>query len=74
MQTKKHSFIEANINTFVGLLTSLLLGYYILPYWGTEQSVGTALEITILYTAVSLLRNYIIRRIANELQIRNSKK
>ncbi|MFK5937714.1 MAG: hypothetical protein QM497_04865 [Sulfurimonas sp.] len=62
IQTKKQSFIEANINTFVGFLVSLVLAYYILPLWGFKQGIVASLEVTIIYTLVSIVRNYMIRR------------
>ena len=65
MQSKKHSFIEANLNTAVGFIISLLLAYFLLPYFGTEQNIMTSLEITGIYTFVSVARNYVIRRIFN---------
>lgn len=62
VQTKKQSFIEANINTFVGFSVSLALAYFILPLWGFKQGIIASLEITIIYTVVSIVRNYMIRR------------
>ena len=62
VQTKKQSFIEANINTFIGFLVSLALAYFILPLWGFERGIVASFEITFIYTVVSIARNYIIRR------------
>lgn len=62
VQTKKQSFIEANINTFVGFSVSLAIAYFILPLLGFKQGIIASLEITIIYTVVSIVRNYMIRR------------
>jgi len=65
MQSKKHSFIEANLNTATGFIISLLLAYFLLPYFGTKQDIMVSLEITGIYTLVSIARNYVVRRIFN---------
>lgn len=63
MQSKKESFIEANVNTFSGFALSLFVAYSILPNYGIEQSFETSLEITLIFTTLSIARNYVIRRI-----------
>lgn len=65
MQSKWQSFLEANANTFVGFGVSFVLTYTVLPLYGTEQSVVVSFEITLIYTAVSVARNYIVRRFFN---------
>ena len=62
MQTKWQSFIEANTNTFAGFIVSYILAYTVLPLYGIEQSHSVSLQITVIYTVASLLRNYTIRR------------
>ena len=66
MQTKKQSFIEANINTFIGFAVSWLLAYFLLPYYGVNQTILDSTQITLIYTFVSILRNYLVRRYFNE--------
>ena len=65
MQTRKQSFIEANINTFAGFLISLLIAYTVLPLYGMEQSFNYSLQITLIFTIASIARNYLIRRYFN---------
>ena len=65
MQTKKQSFIEANINTFAGFILSWAVAYTILPFYGMEQSIVDSVEITLIFTTVSIFRNYFIRRYFN---------
>ena len=69
MQSKKQSFIEANINTASGFVISLLLAYYVLPHFGLHKGIGTSLEVVSIFTITSLARNYIIRRIFNKKMI-----
>lgn len=62
-QSRIASFIEANINTFVGFGVSLLITYFIIPpLFGLTQSPEVALGITSIYTLVSVVRNYLVRR------------
>ena len=69
MQSKKQSFIEANINTASGFFISLLLAYCVLPYFGLNKSIATSLEVVSIFTITSLARNYIIRRIFNKKRV-----
>lgn len=67
MQSRTHSLIESWAQVGVGAVLSWLVTIYILPLWfpGYQMTPGTALEITLVYLAVSLARSYIIRRIGN---------
>lgn len=71
MQTRLESFIEANINTFIGFIISYILAYTVLPLYGVERSLWISFQITIIYTIVSIIRNYIIRRFFNKKQRKN---
>ena len=66
MQTKKQSFYESIINTASGFVISLLLAYYVLPYFGLHKSITTSLTVVTIFTITSLARNYIIRRLFNK--------
>ena len=70
MQSKKHSFIEANTNTFIGFGIGFLMAYTVLPLYGIEQSVRTSIEITSIYTIISIIRNYIVRRFFNKVTLK----
>ena len=67
-QSRKHSILEALLNTFIGLLTTLLAAPLI--YWicGITMSYASMTYSTILFTLVSVIRNYIIRRWFNHKQ------
>ena len=62
MQTKLESFLEANTSTAIGFIVSYILSYTVLPLYGVEQSAMVSLEITAIYTVVSSVRNYVMRR------------
>lgn len=67
MQSKLQSFLEANTNTFIGFGVSFVLAYTVLPFYGVEQSVMVSFEITLIYTVVSVVRNYVVRRFFNRI-------
>jgi membrane protein implicated in regulation of membrane protease activity len=66
MQSKQKSLIESIVNTFVGLLVTLLFSPFI--YWvcGVEISYIQMSYATVLFTILSILRNYFIRRFFNK--------
>ena len=66
MQSRIQSFIEANINTAIGFVVSMLLAYFVLPYFGLEKSVKTSLEVVLIFTFASIVRNYLVRRLFNK--------
>ncbi len=62
MQTKKHSFIESLANVVVGLVVSLLANYLIFPLFGLSISMTDNLCLGFIYTAISIVRSYCLRR------------
>jgi hypothetical protein len=67
MQSKKHSFIEASTNCFIGWLVAFLSQLVIFPIVDIHVDLYTNLEISVYFTLVSLLRSYCLRRIFNRL-------
>ena len=62
MQTKKQSLIESLTSTTIGIIIGILLNLTILPIFGYPVSVSDSLWISIIFTLVSIIRSYIIRR------------
>ena len=66
MQTKRASLVEQLCNIGSGFIIAMLLWAYIVtPYLGIEYHPGEAMNVTILFTFVSIVRSYIWRRIGN---------
>lgn len=65
-QTKQKSFIEAIINTGVGLIITLTFSP--LVYWivGAKVTASQMTAATAMFTVISIVRNYIIRRWFNK--------
>ncbi|WP_210707378.1 DUF7220 family protein [Maribacter dokdonensis] len=66
MQTKKQSFIESLSNTAIGFIVSYASTFLIFPLVGFESNGGKNLIITLYFTAVSILRGYVLRRYFNK--------
>jgi hypothetical protein len=64
-QSKRKSFIESLVNTFVGMIVTMLFSPVI--YWlcNVEISWPQMSYAMILFTVLSIARNYVIRRIFN---------
>ncbi len=61
-QSKKNSFIEACVNTVIGFVLTLLLSHPI--YWLCDVHIShvQVMGATLLFTIISILRGYIIKR------------
>ncbi len=67
MQSRIMSAIETATNIAVGLVISLLAQMVILPVYGIHISMSENVQITIFFTAVSIVRGYCLRRLFNSL-------
>lgn len=67
MQLKKHSFIEAWTNIFVGYGINLLANFALFPLFGWHITLKQNITIGIFYTFISLARAYCLRRIFNRI-------
>lgn len=68
MQTKKHSLIESITNVFSGLLISWLAWHLIIsPIFKIYPNNTDIVLISIIFTILSIIRSYFIRRVFNKL-------
>lgn len=67
-QTKLGSLTEAWGNVFIGYWINFAANLVILPLFGFSPSIRDNLLIGLLYTAVSVVRSYLIRRWFNGLR------
>ena len=67
MQSRCMSFVEAVSNIVVGYGLAVLTQIIVFPLFGLHASLGENLLIGCLFTAVSLVRSYALRRIFNAL-------
>jgi len=66
-QSKKKSLIESVVNTFVGFLVTLAVSPFVYKMCSVEMSYPKMTLVTLVFTLVSVLRNYVIRRVFNKL-------
>ena len=66
MQTRIGSFIEQLFNVGSGfIISSLLWEFVVKPGWNIHTSFAENLQVTCLFTVVSVIRGYVWRRIFN---------
>ena len=62
MQSKKDSLIESLTSTTIGWLIGVILNLTVLPLFDYNVSLTDGVLISIIFTAVSVIRGYVIRR------------
>lgn len=65
MQTKRQSLIESLANIAIGWIVAVLSQIAIFPIAGIEATLSQNIHTSIWFTAISLIRSYIVRRIFN---------
>jgi hypothetical protein len=65
-QTKLNSILESASNTAIGLLTTLLFSPIIYSMVGMSYTYSQLGMVTVLFTSLSIVRGYIIRRYFNK--------
>ena len=73
-QTKLGSFVEAWANIVVGFSINWCANLLILPLYGFKISGGQAFSIGLIFTVISLVRSYVLRRWFNGLKFGNRSK
>ena len=66
MQSKLESLSEAVFNTFIGFVIAFISQLVFFPIVGIDVTLGQNLILTVLFTLVSIVRTYIIRRYFNK--------
>ena len=65
MQTKKWSMIESMTSTTIGWLIGVILNMLVLPLFDYNITVIDSLWVSLIFTVVSVIRGYVIRRFFN---------
>ncbi len=63
VQSRSASLLEAGANVLVGYLVALLAQQIVFPLFGIHTSLAQDSAIAAAFTAVSLARSYLLRRI-----------
>jgi hypothetical protein len=67
MQTRMQSLIEAWVNVIIGYFVALVAQLIVFPLYDLEVSFSQNLQIGLIFTVVSILRSYMLRRLFNRL-------
>lgn len=65
MQSRIMSAVEASANVAIGYLVSVAANLLVLPLFGYDVSIADSFMIGLAFTAVSLVRSYLLRRAFN---------
>ena len=66
MQSKKRSIAESFTNIAVGIGVSIASQYLIFPWFDIQITFGEHMWITVWFTAISIVRSYLLRRYFNK--------
>lgn len=64
-QTRTQSAIEAAMNILIGYGISMTANFLIFPLFGWEISLSQNLTLGVIYTGISFIRSYLLRRFYN---------
>lgn len=66
-QSKKASLVESVVNVVVGLVVAIATQMIAFPLFGIDVTIETNFWVAVIFTIVSLVRSYVLRRIFNKL-------
>jgi hypothetical protein len=61
-QTRLGSFIEAIINVVIGFVINFTANMFVFPLFGFQITPGTNFVLGMIYTVISVVRSYAVRR------------
>ena len=70
MQSRRQSFVEACTNVCCGIVLAWAVTFVVFPWFGYVPEWDKALGISLIFTADSLLRSYLLRRLFTYLEDR----
>ena len=68
MQSRKFSLIESITNVLVGYGVALLTQITVFPLFGMAVTMGDNIKIGAIFTVVSIIRSYVLRRVFNSIR------
>lgn len=73
MQSKLGSFVEAWANIVVGFAINWSANMLVFPMFGFDITASQAFWVGVIFTGISLVRSYILRRYFNGLKFNRNK-
>lgn len=68
-QPKLHSFIESVVNVLIGLGINVYAQTLVFPLFGINIPLHTNLSIAAIFTVISIVRSFGLRRIFNRIHV-----
>jgi hypothetical protein len=68
MQNRRWSAIESLVQVAIGFIVAVVATQAILPFFGYHPTLNENLQISAIFTGISLVRSYIIRRLFNAIR------
>jgi hypothetical protein len=70
VQKKRHSLLESCVSTGIGFTIAYVTTVLVLPLFNLRPSAAEAFWITSIFTVISIIRGYYVRRLFNWLHLR----
>lgn len=67
-QTRLGSWLEAWANIFIGFGINWSANMLVFPLFGFNITAGQAFHVGLIFTAISLVRSYVLRRLFNKIR------
>jgi hypothetical protein len=61
-QSSVMSLVEVTVNTLLGFAVSVYANFLVLPLFGVPVKFSASVGITVIFTAISMVRSYFVRR------------
>ena len=68
-QSRTHSALEVTLSTFIGLVVAVLTQLIVFPLFDIHIDLDTNFLIASIFTVISIIRSYLIRRLFNHLHL-----
>lgn len=68
-QSRRMSLTEVFINTAIGYAVAVTAQYLVFPCFGINIPLHSNLAIGAIFTVISIIRSYVLRRVFNFLQL-----
>jgi hypothetical protein len=67
IQSRRLSLLEAIANVAVGYALAVVTQVVVFPWFGLHASLSKNLALGVIFTAISLIRSYALRRLFNRI-------
>jgi hypothetical protein len=71
-QSRRMSLVEAGTNVLVGYAIAVLTQILVFPIFGLQASLSDNMTIGLVFTAVSVGRSYVLRRLFELVRVRGA--